>query len=277
MVLACSMAGEKLTPLIIGNYSKPRCLNGLKEYPTLYEANSKAWMTSYLFTEYLISLNKKFKNSNRKIILFLDNCPAHPDIQLSNITLCFFPAKTTSLLQPLDQGIIHSVKAKYSNYLQSYNQSQIESKCDKIKLPDILDAMVFVKKAWDDVTSTTITNCFKRAFFQCITPDDISSDDDDSTNNYEIVQEDDIICRDPDENSSTVPSPKSDPEVDNIKEPVILTDEALSYLGKLHRFFKKKDPKMLSTVVELESSAFNLKKSESRQSKITDIFKPIDS
>ena len=46
IVLACSMTGEKVTPLIIGKYAKPRCLNSLKEYPTLYKSNSNAWMTT---------------------------------------------------------------------------------------------------------------------------------------------------------------------------------------------------------------------------------------
>ncbi|XP_052281042.1 tigger transposable element-derived protein 4-like [Dreissena polymorpha] len=42
-----------------------------------------------------------------------DNAPSHPNIQLTNIKLQFFPPSTTSLCQPMDQGIIQTVKLKY--------------------------------------------------------------------------------------------------------------------------------------------------------------------
>ena len=46
-------------------------------------------------------------------LLLLDNCPAHPDIKLSNVKLVFLPKNTTSRLQPLDRGIIAWVKTRY--------------------------------------------------------------------------------------------------------------------------------------------------------------------
>ncbi|KAI8503712.1 Gypsy retrotransposon integrase-like protein 1 [Branchiostoma belcheri] len=47
------------------------------------------------------------------IALLLDTCTAHPDVQLRNILLVFLPANTTSILQPLDQGIIRNLMALY--------------------------------------------------------------------------------------------------------------------------------------------------------------------
>lgn len=52
----------------------------------------------------------------RKIILFIDNCPAHlKDIQqkLKSIKLAFYPPNMTSKLQLLEQGIIQNVKCHY--------------------------------------------------------------------------------------------------------------------------------------------------------------------
>ena len=44
----------------------------------------------------------------------MDNCPAHPEIGgLKAIELCFLPPNTTSITQPMDQGVIRSLKAKY--------------------------------------------------------------------------------------------------------------------------------------------------------------------
>jgi hypothetical protein len=65
-----------------------------------------------------MNLNASMKKRNRKILLFLDNAPCHPiDLQLSNVKLQCFPANTTSVVQPLDQGVIHSFKTHYRKSL----------------------------------------------------------------------------------------------------------------------------------------------------------------
>lgn len=66
-----------------------------------------------IFTEYLMKLDRKFERENRKILLFMDNCASHsPEIQskLKNIKLEFFPAQTTSALQPMDQGAFSDIE-----------------------------------------------------------------------------------------------------------------------------------------------------------------------
>ena len=94
MLLACSTAGDKLKPLVIGKWLKPRCFRGVDK------ANKKAWMTSSLFKEWLERLNSKMLLQGRHILLFVDNCGAHPDIQLINIRMLFLPPNRTSHLQP---------------------------------------------------------------------------------------------------------------------------------------------------------------------------------
>ena len=43
---------------------------------------------------------------NRKVLLIVDNCPAHPEIGgLKATELCFLPPKTTSITQPMEQGV----------------------------------------------------------------------------------------------------------------------------------------------------------------------------
>ena len=52
--------------------------------------------------------------SQRKIALIIDNCPAHPEVPgLKWVELIFLPPNTTSITQPMDQGVIRSLKAKY--------------------------------------------------------------------------------------------------------------------------------------------------------------------
>ena len=49
----------------------------------------------------------------QKVLLFVDNATSHSIVQLCNVKLKYLPANTTSILQPLDQGIILAMKQKY--------------------------------------------------------------------------------------------------------------------------------------------------------------------
>ncbi|GFV68422.1 tigger transposable element-derived protein 6 [Trichonephila clavipes] len=108
ILLAVNMDGsEKITPLVIGKSAKPWCFKDINSFPTKYRSNKKAWMTTELFNEWLVSLNSDMKREKRHIILFLDNCTVHNNAPpLSNVKLQCFPPNSTSKLQPLDQGII---------------------------------------------------------------------------------------------------------------------------------------------------------------------------
>ena len=55
-------------------------------------------------------------------ILFLDNCNAHSnDEELvsddGNIIAKFFPPNVTALIQPMDQGLLESIKRVYRKYI----------------------------------------------------------------------------------------------------------------------------------------------------------------
>ena len=68
-------------------------------------------MTQKIMQDFLTSFDEKMRTAKRKIILFMDNAGPHPDnIQLTNVKVIFFPPNTTSVSQPLDQGIIKNFK-----------------------------------------------------------------------------------------------------------------------------------------------------------------------
>ena len=95
--------------------------------------------------------------------LIIDNCTAHPHVEnLERIELIFLPLNTTSVTQPMDQGIIRSVKAKYRSLAVRKLISALER---KTPLPtiSILSAMIMLSKTWNAVSNTTFTNRFKKA------------------------------------------------------------------------------------------------------------------
>ena len=146
-MFACSSTGEKLQMLVIGKSKKPRCFKNidLKKLPVQYTANKKVWMTSTIFLEWITDVNKVMKWQGRQIIMFLDNAKScTKDMQLSNITLTFLPANTTSVLQPLDHGIIQAFKARYRKHMLQSLLSKIDrvdnaqTLCKEITLLDCL-------------------------------------------------------------------------------------------------------------------------------------------
>ena len=159
--------GEKKEAVIIGKIKNPRALKGKKNehLGIKYTVNKNAWVTKPFFQEYLFQINQQLQLSNKKILLFLDNCSSHVPQDFSNIKLQFLPPNTTSLIQPLDQGIIHSFKSNYRKYLMNFILSDIDGNFNqKIKSYNIFDAIQNISLAWKNVSVQTIQNCFRPLF-----------------------------------------------------------------------------------------------------------------
>ena len=172
--LVCSnMSGtDKKKLMIIGKSANPRCFKGIKvqSLPVDYKHNKNAWMTSSLFTEWIEEWDKQLRRERRKILLLVDNCSAHPRIPgLTNIELHFLPPNTTSIIQPMDQGVIKNLKTLYRKEVLSSIISEMDdqngSNETAVKIArqiSILSAIYMIAKSWDSVTSTTISNCFRK-------------------------------------------------------------------------------------------------------------------
>lgn len=103
VLFCCSATGEKLGPLMIAKAEQPRAFGRMthSELPVDYAWNWKAWMTIPIWTIWLQNLNDEMVRNNRKILLFVDNCTSHVELDISNNRIKFLPANTTSRLQPL--------------------------------------------------------------------------------------------------------------------------------------------------------------------------------
>ena len=79
------------------------------------------------------------------------------------------PPNATSIVQPLDQGIIHSVKRKYKNKLAERYLVSVENNKDAntiLKQLNIVAATNMFHNAWKETSSTIIQNCFHKAGFK---------------------------------------------------------------------------------------------------------------
>ena len=135
ILFACNSSGtEKLDLIFIGHAQQPYAFKKAKpeQLGVHYFNNTKAWMTSSIFSTWLTSLD-----------------------------LHFLPPNTTSRIQPLDAGIIAAFKKNYR--ARQYQMALLESELgstDIYKL-DILQAMKLSQEIWKSISINTIKNCWR--------------------------------------------------------------------------------------------------------------------
>jgi hypothetical protein len=154
----------KLKSLVIGKSKKPRCFGGVKSLPVIYEHNTKLWMTNSISEDWLHQIDQKFHSEKRKIILFVDNCPAHTTVtmkELHAVKVVLLPLNTTTKLQSLDQGVIKNLK--HHNHKRTVWKMLDRTGDGEIFDITLLDCVMELDKAWHEVSSGTISNCFKKA------------------------------------------------------------------------------------------------------------------
>ena len=84
-----------------------------------YYNNKKGWITTAVFNTWITNWNHNLRwmQGNHKVVLFVDQASSHVLQDLSNIRIQFLPPSTTSKLQPMDQGVIRSLKCYYRSRL----------------------------------------------------------------------------------------------------------------------------------------------------------------
>lgn len=158
----CSNASgtDKRRPLVIGKSKNPRCFKNFD--PSLYTdyaSNRKAWMTSVEFHAWLKKFDRWAKTKRHKVALVIDNATSHKTVDLEYVTLFFLPPNMTTVLQPLDAGIIRSFKAHYRCNLALHYVDCVDNG-QPLKV-NMRDTVCMVKRAWDAVSPQTISNCWK--------------------------------------------------------------------------------------------------------------------
>ena len=121
----------------------------------------------------------------------MDRAPSHPkeeefDAVDEQCKVFLLPANTTSLIQPMDQGVISALKRKYrQQFLNELVHKNLKSTVDVSKFIctwSLLNCVDSLYIAWENVTENTLRNSWKLIF------DVPESTEDDSKENNNIVQ-----------------------------------------------------------------------------------------
>lgn len=171
MLFCLNKTGQhKLKPLCVGKYRSPRGFQhvNVSKLPFWYKCSHNAWMTSAIFMDWFITCfipevrhYQREKKLDEKAVLLLDENPAHPsgDVLVSpdgNIQVIFLPKDTTSVVQPLDHGLMATFKSSYRTELI---KEVVTTETDvKLFLRHLsLKRMMYIgEKAWSAIKPRTI-------------------------------------------------------------------------------------------------------------------------
>ena len=171
-VLLCSNTnGVKLIrPRIIGPSERPQCFRGTDPSSKGWEYSSskRAWMNTTLFKQWLLCFNAAVAVTRREcVLLLIDNASCHGTSatlpNLSHVDIHFLPKRTTSILQPMDAGVIASVKKRY---IQRQNERAVDRIDrglfdDPYKL-DLNVAITWLYDIWHRLPPAIIRNCWRK-------------------------------------------------------------------------------------------------------------------
>ena len=176
---------HKLKSITIGKSKLPK---SVKEdtctLPVIYKPSKDVWFTRELFSEWFFQnfvpevkhfqLNVlRFQEEDVRALLLLDSSPVHPSTELltsedGRIKCIFFPHNTSTLIQPMNQGVILSCKRLYwwkqlEESLVIFEESDDEQEkgeklVSKIKIYNLKRAVFNWAKSWDEVKQIMIAN-----------------------------------------------------------------------------------------------------------------------
>ena len=144
------------------------------------KVNFKEWfLQSFIpeVKEFMIRQNLDFK-----VLLLLDNAPAHPD-DLDNIhpdvEIMFLPPNTASLIQPMDQSVISTFKSYYLRRVMKSMVDVTKINCDESQVVvknfwkkfSILDAIEHIDNSWKEIQNSTLNKSWSKLLPQVVRSD----------------------------------------------------------------------------------------------------------
>ena len=181
------LGSHRLKPMVVGKAKQPRCLRGIMDsLPVHYDHSMKAWFNAKIFKNWFykhaVPEIVRFQTEVMKVsrdhvraLILLDNAPAHPPAselvaEHGRIRVKFLPPNTTSLIQPMDQGVIVAFKRLYRRrFLEEVMVVVDEEERDvgqltlqNFKKYNLRSVIHNISLAWKDVSSSTLANGWNR-------------------------------------------------------------------------------------------------------------------
>ena len=131
--------------------------------------------TDWYKNVFIASVKERMSSETDKFLLILDNAPCHPSLNFLDaidpqFQVVFLPPNVTALVQPMDQGVIESMKKHYkATFLKALVLSEtVKSQDIKTfyKNWNLLDTASAVASAWTCVPQSALTKAWKNLIDQ---------------------------------------------------------------------------------------------------------------
>ncbi|CAM5133976.1 unnamed protein product [Natator depressus] len=185
-VLFCGhAAGHLIKPGLLYRAANPLALKGKNKnlLPVFWQSNKKAWVMAALFLDWFhkclfpeVRQYLEEKGLDFKVLLIVDNAPGHPAalrFAHNDVEVVFLPPNTTSILQPLNQGMIRCFKATYTRLMFSRIRSTMDADpnlnaMECWKSFNIADCITYIKQAMDAIKPETVNACWQNLWKECV-------------------------------------------------------------------------------------------------------------
>ncbi|KFD68463.1 hypothetical protein M514_19289, partial [Trichuris suis] len=180
VMLGANASGDlKLKPLVIHRHANLRALRGIvkSSLGVYYRYSKRGWMTAQvcldIFSNAYANDIKKYLNEKNlafKVLVITDSASSHPPMIAGldpNVHFVFLPARTTSLLQPLDQGVIGASKAYYLRrtfkmLIDATDGENCETVMEFWKNYNLRMAIDNIVEAWNDVSKQCLHRVWRK-------------------------------------------------------------------------------------------------------------------
>ncbi|XP_064103355.1 tigger transposable element-derived protein 1-like [Macrobrachium nipponense] len=188
-------AAFMLKPGLIYKSLNPRALKNKNKalLPVYWMSNKKAWITKALtldwFVNCFIPQVKLYLAENGlpfKVLLLMDCAGGHAtDLHYDGVQVEFLPPNTTSLIQPMDQGVIRAFKALYTRSTMEGLVSSIDEGDDDFSLKkywreyNIVTCLANIQNALKEMKQQTLNASWRKLWpdvvhdYEGFTPDEV--------------------------------------------------------------------------------------------------------
>ncbi|XP_033225367.1 jerky protein homolog-like [Belonocnema kinseyi] len=188
--LFCANASgsHRIPLLIIGKSETPRSLDNLvtknsedlrlknlESLGVIYTHQTSAWMDRCIFMLWYkdVFIPRVLERQRRdgitgKVVLLLDSAPSHPSLDElnainENFEVLYLPPNATELIQPMDQGLIATIKKLYKKDLlkRLLLRGKSEEAVQFLKGLDLADFFGMLCLAWNALTLSDLQRAWK--------------------------------------------------------------------------------------------------------------------
>ncbi|XP_017165864.1 tigger transposable element-derived protein 1-like isoform X2 [Poecilia reticulata] len=178
VIMCGNAAGFMIKPGLIYKSKNPRALKH-KNKNTLpvywMHRPAKAWMTKVLTSDWFqrcfipeVKCYLRQKDLDFKVLLLMDKAGGHDaDLSYDGVQIEYLPPNTTSLIQPMDQGIICAFKALYTRNALQHLVEAVDSVQDfSLKAYrreyTIASCLLNIERAIQEMKSENLNACWKK-------------------------------------------------------------------------------------------------------------------